>query len=197
MWRIPAGRSPAGRCVVEWRRRCSNPTSSSWTAGRAASTVWESGVELWRWETAWCCSESSAQLVPRQAGRLPAAFARELPGLRPERLAVPAAGADRIGEREDAAHPLDLTRLAPHDAPALGGMVADLEEAAVDRHVTPGHVQHHDVTRVDADHGIPGAAAPQVGARPGDPGPTPRPPARPRGRGGRNRRPGKKHRAAA
>src|SRR5256712_5833361 len=189
MWRIPAGRSPAGRWVVEWRRRCSSPTSSSWTAGRAASTVWESGVELWRWETEWCCSEGSAQLVPRQAGRLPAAFAGELPGLRPERLAMPAAGADRVGERKDAAHPLDLTRLAPHDAPALGGMVADLEEAAVDRHVAPVHVQHDDVAGGGADHRITRAAAQQVGAGAADPGPPPRPPARRRGRGGRDRHP--------
>src|SRR3989442_6446847 len=47
----------------------------------------------------------------------------------PEGLAVPAGGAHRVREREQPAHALDLARLAPHDAPALRRMVADLEEA--------------------------------------------------------------------
>src|SRR5438046_5477231 len=56
----------------------------------------------------------------------------------------------RSREGEQASHALNFARLAPDDAPALGGMIADLEEAPIHGYVAPVHVQHHDVARRDA-----------------------------------------------
>src|SRR5436309_3536530 len=59
----------------------------------------------------------------------------------------------------------EVTRLAAHDAPALGRVIADLEKPAVDGNVAAIHVEHNDVTGGDAHDGVPGAAAQQVSAR--------------------------------
>src|SRR5712691_6377449 len=192
--RIPAGRSAAGRWAARSNPRSSRKRCSSWTTECAGSTAWESGRESFPWVIGWSCLRGKrekrrgksavhtlpssrfpppllAQLIPRQRRRLLAAFTRKLLDVGPEGLAVPAGGAHRVREREQPAHALDLARLAPHDAPALRRMVADLEEAPVDRDVAPIHVQHDDVARRDADHRIPGAAAQQVRAGLADAGP--------------------------
>src|SRR5438046_7522412 len=77
----------------------------------------------------------------------------------------------RSREGEQASHALNFARLAPDDAPALGGMIADLEEAPIHGYVAPVHVQHHDVARRDAHHGVPGTPTQQMGTGPADPGP--------------------------
>src|SRR5216117_275202 len=114
-------------------------------------------------------------------------FTRQVLRVRLERLAVAAARAHRVRQREDAAHALNLARLAPHDAPPLRGMIADLEEAPVDRHVAPVHVEHDDVARGDTDHRVPCAAAQEMGAGLADPGPALRLKARRRDWAERNR----------
>src|SRR3989442_2566993 len=99
----------------------------------------------------WRCS--MAQLIPRHARHFLAALAAQLLGVRLERLPVPAAGAHGVRQGEDATDPLDLAGLAPHDTPALRGMIADFEEAAVDGYVTPVHIQHDHVARRDVHPG--------------------------------------------
>src|SRR5215831_4236326 len=105
-----------------------------------------------------------AQLIPRQYRRVVAAVALQPLRVRPERLAVAAGGTDGVGEREDAADALDEARLTAHDGPALGGLVADLEQPAVDGDVAAVNVEHHDVARRHPHHGIPGAAPQSMGA---------------------------------
>src|SRR5438046_3985319 len=77
----------------------------------------------------------------------------------------------RSREGEQASHALNFARLAPDDAPALGGMIADLEEAPIHRYVAPVHVQHHDVARRDAHDGVPRAPTQQMSAGPANTGP--------------------------
>src|SRR6185312_14549446 len=79
-------------------------------------------------------------------------------------LAMPARGTDRVRQREDAPESLDDARLAPHDRPPLRRMVANLEEATIDRHVVPVDVEDDDVARGDPYDGIPRAAAQRVRA---------------------------------
>src|SRR3989442_11063261 len=50
-------------------------------------------------------------------------------------------------------------------------MIPDLEEAPIHGYVAPVHVQHHDVARRDAHHGVPGTPTQQMGTGPADPGP--------------------------
>src|SRR5204862_4802121 len=110
-------------------------------------------------------------LVPRQRSRLLAPLADQLLYVRLKRLPVATGGTDGVREGEQAPHALNLARLAPDDAPALGRMIADLEEAPIHRYVAPVHVQHHDVARRDADDRIPRTPTQQMGAGPTDPGP--------------------------
>src|SRR5436309_13456516 len=125
---------------------------------------------------AWCSDArasrishpASRHLVPREGADLLAPLADQLLDVRLEPLPMAAGGTHGVGQGEQAPHSLNAGRLAPHDAPALGGMIADLEEAPVDRHVPPIDVQHHDVTRGDADDGVPRAAAQQMRAGPSD-----------------------------
>src|SRR5215510_8396009 len=84
--------------------------------------------------------------------------------IRAERLAVAAGGADGVSEREDAPDALDEARLAAHDRPAFRGLVADLEQPAVDGDVAAVDVEHHDVARRHPHDGIPGAAPQGMGA---------------------------------
>src|SRR6266852_6283526 len=83
---------------------------------------------------------SLAQLIPRQRRRTVALVAAQLLGAGVECLPVAAAGADRIGERKDAADALDQPWLAAHDGPSLGWLLPDLQQAAIDGHVLPVHV---------------------------------------------------------
>ena len=79
-------------------------------------------------------------------------------------LPVPAAGAHGVGEREDPAESLDDARLAAHDRPPLRRMIANLEEAAIDRDVVPVHVEYDDVARGDPNDRIPSATPQRVRA---------------------------------
>src|SRR6266571_3612450 len=92
-----------------------------------------------------------------------------------ERITLGCAGENIIVETECRMVFADMERgvalLAPHDAPALGGMRPYLEEAPIHGYVASVHVQHHDVARRDAHHGVPGTATQQMGAGPADPGP--------------------------
>jgi hypothetical protein len=114
-----------------------------------------------------------AQLIPGHRGRMVAPIAGEVPRIAVERLPVAAAGAHRVGEREVPAEALQLTRLAAHQAPPLRGMVADLEEPPVHRHVTPVDVQHDDLAGGNAYDGVPRAPAQEVRAPLTDAGPSP------------------------
>src|SRR6266851_869466 len=171
-------------------------SSSSWTAGPGATIarVWPRASCPWATEWRRCsgagtrtgdgrairhppplsspcpgpASPRLAQLVPGERRRLLAPLAGQLLAVGPERLPVAAGRAHGVGEREQATHPLDLPRLAAHDAPALGRMIADLEEPTVHRHVAPIHVQHHDVARGDTNDGVPRAATQQVRTGPPD-----------------------------
>src|SRR5207244_12780376 len=100
-----------------------------------------------------------AHLVPREGADLLAPLADQLLHVRLEPLPMAAGGTHGVGQGEQAPHALNLARLAPHAAPALGGMLAPLEAAPVDRHAPPIDVQDHDVTRGDADVGVTSAAA--------------------------------------
>src|SRR5213594_3511509 len=82
------------------------------------------------------------------------------PSLNP--LPMSTSGADRVRQREDPSQPLDDAGLAAYDRPPLGRMIANLEEATVDRHVVSVDVEDHDVARGDANDGIPGAAPQRV-----------------------------------
>src|SRR6266568_4940229 len=112
-----------------------------------------------------------AHLVPRQRSDFLAPLADQLLHIRLEPLAVAASGTHGVSEREQAPHSLNFARLAPDDAPALGGMIPDLEEAPIDGYVAPVYVQHHDVARRDAHHGVPGTPTQQMGTGPADPSP--------------------------
>src|SRR5258706_8593941 len=91
-----------------------------------------------------------------------AAIARHVVGPGLDALPMPARGADGVGQREDSPESLDDARLAPYDGPPLGGMVANLEESPVDRHVVSIDDEDADVARGDANDGIPGAATQRV-----------------------------------
>jgi len=82
------------------------------------------------------------------------------PGFNP--LPMSTSGADGVRQREDSAESLDHARLAPHDRPPLGRMIANLEESPVDRHVVPIDVENDDVARGNPNDGIPGAAPQRV-----------------------------------
>src|SRR5216117_4300617 len=114
---------------------------------------------------------ASRHLVPRQRSRFLAPLADHLLHIRLEPLAVAARGTHGVREGEQAPHSLNFARLAPHDAPALGRMIADLEEAPIHRYVAPVHVQHHDVARRDAHDGVPRAPTQQMSAGPANTGP--------------------------
>src|SRR5438132_10057840 len=128
---------------------------------------------------AWCSGAhasrishpASRHLVPRQRSSFLAPLADQLLHIRLEPLAVAASGTHGVREGEQAPHALNFARLAPDDAPALGGMIADLEEAPIHGYVAPVHVQHHDVARRDAHYGVPGTPTQQMGTGPADPGP--------------------------
>src|SRR5881296_3479989 len=128
---------------------------------------------------AWCSGARASRIshpasrhfVPREGADLLAPLADQLLDVRLEPLPMAAGGTHGVGQGEQAPHPLNLARLAPHDAPALGGMIADLEEATVHGYVAPVHVQHDDVARGDAHHRVPRAAAQQMSAWSADPGP--------------------------
>ena len=115
-----------------------------------------------------------AQLIPGHRRRVVAPIAGEVPRVAVEPLPVAAVGAHRIGEREVPPEALQLPRLAAHQAPPLRGMVADLEEPPVHRHVTPVDVQHDDLAGGSAHDGVPGASAQEVRAPLPDAGPAPR-----------------------
>src|SRR2546430_10863480 len=91
-------------------------------------------------------SPPSAHLVPRQRCLLLAPLAGQIPHIGAEPLAVAAGGAHSVGKRKQPADPLNLARLATHDAPALRRMISNLEESPIDVHVPPIDVQHHDMT---------------------------------------------------
>ena len=111
------------------------------------------------------------ELVPCHGGRFMTAVTCHFigPGFNP--LSMPACRTHGVRQREDSSEPFDHARLAAHDRPPLRGMIANLEEAPIDGHVVPVHVEHDDVARGDANDGIPGAAPQRVGAG----GPDPRP----------------------
>lgn len=98
---------------------------------------------------------SLAGFVPRHRRRLMTLRARHLSGARFNALPIPARGTDGVREREDPAQPFDHARLASHDRPPLGWMIANLEEATIDRNVVTIHVEHDDVARGNADDWIP------------------------------------------
>jgi hypothetical protein len=102
-----------------------------------------------------------------------APLAGEVPRVTVEGLPMAAAGADRIREGEISAEPLELSRLAPHQAPPLGRMVADLEEPPVHRNVAPIDVEDDDLTRGYAHDGIPCTATQKVRASFSDARPAP------------------------
>src|SRR5437867_12168168 len=110
---------------------------------------------------AWCSDArasrishpASRHLVPREGADLLAPLADQLLHVRLEPLPMAAGGTHGVGKGEQAPHPLNLARLAPHAAPALGRMIADLEEAPVDQQLPPIDVEHHDATRRVADDG--------------------------------------------
>src|SRR5256712_5557788 len=114
---------------------------------------------------------ASRHLVPRRRSRLLAPLADQLLHVRLKRLPVAAGGTHGVREGEQAPHTLNLARLAPDDAPALGGMIADLEEAPIHGYVPPVHVQDHNVARRDADDGVPRTPTQQMGTGSADPGP--------------------------
>src|SRR5216117_2834360 len=114
---------------------------------------------------------ASRHFVPRQRSRLLAPLADQLLHVRLKRLPVATGGTHGVREGEQAPYALNLARLAPDDAPALGRIIADLEEAPIHRYVAPVHVQHHDVARRDAHDGVPRTPTQQMGAGPADPGP--------------------------
>src|SRR5256885_13074239 len=87
-------------------------------------------------------------------------------------LAMPTCRADRVGKWEDPAESLDDPRLAADDRPPLRRMIANLEEATVDRYVVPVDVEHHDVAGGDANDGIPCATPQRVRAGRADARPT-------------------------
>src|SRR2546422_2898144 len=112
------------------------------------------------------------ELVPCHRRRLMTAIACHLirPGLNP--LAMSTRRADRVGQWEDPPESLDDPRLAADDRPPLRRMIANLEEATVDRYVVPVDVEHHDVAGGDANHGIPCATPQRVRAGRADARPT-------------------------
>src|SRR6266480_5637297 len=94
-----------------------------------------------------------AQFIPGHRRALMAAIAHHVvrPCLDP--LAMPAAGTHGVRQRENPAEPLDHPRLAADDGPPLRRMVANLEEATIDRHVVPIDVENDDVARGDSYDG--------------------------------------------
>lgn len=102
-----------------------------------------------------------------------AAFAGEIPHVAIEGLAVAAARAHRVREREVPAEPLEFPRLAAHEAPSFGWMVADFEKPPVHRNVAPIDVQYDDLTRRNADDRVPRSPAEEVRASFSDARPAP------------------------
>src|SRR5712675_607198 len=100
------------------------------------------------------------------------AIARHLVGPRLDALSMPARRTDRIRQRKDAAESFDDARFAADDRPPLRWVIADFEEATIDRHVVPVHVEHDDVARGDANDGVPRAASQRVRAGGADARPT-------------------------
>src|SRR5438093_13425539 len=92
------------------------------------------------------------------------AIARHVIRPRLNPLPWPTARAHGVGQREDSSQSLDDPRLAAHDRPPLRRMIANLEEAAVDRDVVPVDVEDDDVARGDANDRIPGATPQRVRA---------------------------------
>src|SRR6267378_4304075 len=87
-------------------------------------------------------------------------------------LPMSTGGADGVRQREDSPEPFDHARLAADDRPPLRRMIADLEEATIDRHVVPVDVEDDDVARRNANDGIPSATPERVRARRTDASPT-------------------------
>src|SRR5260370_6023751 len=78
--------------------------------------------------------------VPRETGGGMTPVAGQFGEARIKCLPMAARRTHAVGQREQPAHPLDVARLAAHDAPALRRMVADLEQAAGHRHDVTVHV---------------------------------------------------------
>src|SRR6266545_1566654 len=112
------------------------------------------------------------ELVPCHRRAFMAAIARHLIRPRLNPLPVPARWADRVRQWEDSPQSLDDARLAAHDRPPLGRMIANLEEPTIDRHVVPIDVENDDVARGDANDGIPCTAPQRVRAGGTDARPT-------------------------
>lgn len=93
------------------------------------------------------------------------AIARHFVRPRLNALTMAAARAHRVCQREDSPQPFDDPRLATNDRPPLRRMVANLEEATIDRHIVSVHVEHDDVTGRDPHDGIPRAAAQRMRTR--------------------------------
>jgi len=100
-----------------------------------------------------------------------APVAGQLSAIGVERLAVAAARTHGVRERDVAPQALHDAGLVANDGPPLRRMVADLEEAFVDRDVPAVHIEHHDIARRDAHDRIPGAAAQGMGTARAHPGP--------------------------
>src|SRR2546425_5439345 len=100
---------------------------------------------------------SLAQFIPCHGRALMAAIARHLVRAGFNALPMPTSGTDGVRQREDSSEPFDDARLTADDRPPLRRMIADLEEATIDRHVVPIDVEHDNVARGDANDGVPRA----------------------------------------
>src|SRR2546423_15426723 len=89
-------------------------------------------------------------------------------------LPMPAGRTDGVCEWEDASQSFNHARLAAHDRPALGRMIADLEEAAVHRDIVAGSAEADGGGRGEAPGPVPNPPPPRKCA-PGRP-PSPPPP---------------------
>src|SRR5260370_37680841 len=79
-------------------------------------------------------------------------------------LAVATTRTDRIRQRKNPSQSFDHPRLAAHDRPTLGRMIADLEAATVHRHIVPVDVEHDAVAGRGPHDRIPGTAAQRMRA---------------------------------
>src|SRR6266513_737285 len=94
-----------------------------------------------------------------------ASITRHIVRARLDSLPMPAARTHSVRHRENSSEPLHHSRLAADHGPPLRRMIADLEEATIDRDVVPVDVEDDDVARGNPNHRIPRAAAQRV--RPG------------------------------
>src|SRR5436309_9863895 len=154
------------------RRSSGTPETGNGTNPREACPVDVSPKTAVRLQPSFCRSPLLAQFIPGHRRALMAAIAYHF--IRPGFNALPmsARWAHRVCQWEDSPEPFDHTRLAADDRPPFRRMIADLEEATIDRHVVPVDVEDDDVARGAANDGIPCATPQRVRARRTDASPT-------------------------